>query len=236
MLLVLLPHPSKIFPHPQLGRNKTWHRQSSKINQLQSTLTQHTYETHTKPPTTMPPTAASKNKPPNTMDKEIDSPNSQTATQPNTRRTGTLTIPEDQQDIKDANEGRKFLEKHSLLCPPGEPTSHQSLLICLHQISTLSRSQKQMTNTIRAVAFLLDKLDEIQVNQRYKDGFDTQINEVTHDIQNLIQDIKEKISNHISQTTIPNSQQQFGSLKPQTKKDSAKSLTQTSNFMVGTSK
>jgi hypothetical protein len=37
------------------------------------------------------------------------------------KRKGSITTLDEDQDIQDAKDGRKFLEKHSLLCPPGEP-------------------------------------------------------------------------------------------------------------------
>ena len=55
-----------------------------------------------------------------------------------TKRTGNLKTPEDLQDIKNAQEGRSFLEKLSLLCPPGEPLTHKALSVCLHQISAMA--------------------------------------------------------------------------------------------------
>lgn len=49
-------------------------------------------------------------------------------TGPNTRRVGgSVATPEESQDIKDSLEGRKFLEKHSLLCPTGEPASNGTI-------------------------------------------------------------------------------------------------------------
>ena len=97
----------------------------------------------------MPPTAASRNRLPNQSKKDPDSPNLNTATRPNTCHTGQLTIVEDHQEVKDSLEGRKFLEKLLLLCPPGEPPTHVSLVTCLHQISAIPGVQKTVLNAIR---------------------------------------------------------------------------------------
>src|ERR1700678_591263 len=110
----------------------------------------------------MPPQTQNKDR--STQDSNRSSPNPGPSTRPNTRRTGPPVMLEEQQDIRDALDGRKFLEKCSLLCPPGEPSTHQSLAICLHQISVMAGIPKQMINAIRSVAFLLDELEDIQIN------------------------------------------------------------------------
>ena len=97
------------------------------------------------------------------------SPNLITAAR-NTHRNGTSVIIEELQDIKDSLEGRKYLEKHSLLCPPGEPPCHTSLATCLHQISMMSGLQKPVINAIRSVAFLLDELEDTQINETVKEA------------------------------------------------------------------
>ena len=127
-------------------------------------------------------------------------PGTATGTRPNTRRNGTSIIIEELQDIKDSNEGRKYLEKHSLLCPPGEPPSHTALATCLHQISAMHGVPKPVINAIRSVAFFLDELEETQINLTVKEAFDSQITEFTSDMQMLIQDAKEKIDIHIKAT------------------------------------
>ena len=143
----------------------------------------------------MPPSTSSKDK--SNADNIRSSPNPGTAVRTNTRRNGNSIIIEDLQDIKDSLEGRKFLEKHSLLCPPGEPPSHSSLATCLHQISAMAGLQKPVINAIRSVAFLLDELEETQINETVRDAFDSQITEFTSDMKLLIEDAKEKIDAHI---------------------------------------
>ena len=70
---------------------------------------------------------------------------SSSESRPNTRSSNLgLIIPEEHQDIKNAAEGRKFLEKHSLLCPPGEPATNGSLVGCLYQIATMAGSQPML--------------------------------------------------------------------------------------------
>ena len=125
--------------------------------------------------------------------------NEVTATKPVTRkRKGSVSIPEELQDIKTSLEGRKFLEKHILLCPPGEPTTHDSLSTCLHQISALPGLPKQALNAVRSVAFLLEELEENTVNETIRDAFDSQITEFTSDMQLLVQDVSAKVDVHMA--------------------------------------
>ena len=119
------------------------------------------------------------------------------ATRNETKKTGNLKTPEDLQDIKNAQDGRNYLEKLSLLYPPGEPLTHEALSICLHQISAMARLPKQAVNTIRATAFLLEEMEEDAINLVVKKVFDSQITELTLDMKILIKDAKNKIDGHV---------------------------------------
>jgi hypothetical protein len=143
----------------------------------------------------MPPVPANKDR--STSDSNRSSPNPGTASRPNTRRNGPPTLSEERQDIKDSQEGRKFLEKHSLLCPPGEPPTHLSLSTCLHQISEMSGVPKQTINAIRSVAFLLEEMEDTQIHETVRAALDVQITEITSDMKLLIADAQEKINESI---------------------------------------
>ena len=88
--------------------------------------------------------------PPKDRDRDRDKDKGDSvASRPATRkRNGSISTPEEYQDIKNALEGRKYLEKYSLLCPPSEPTSHELISICLHQISAMAGLPKQAINAI----------------------------------------------------------------------------------------
>lgn len=108
--------------------------------------------------------------------------------------------PEVQHDINDALGGRKFLEHHLLLCPEGEPPTHLSLATCLYQISAMAGIAKPAMNAIRSVAFLLEELEDTQINGMVKEAFDSQIMEFTTDIKMLIEHTKDKIDSHLKET------------------------------------
>ena len=148
----------------------------------------------------MPPTTASKNR--TTSDSSNSnsnrsSPSPGIAIKPNTRRNGPPTLIEEHQDIKDYRDGRKFLEKHLLLCPPGEPATHSSISTCLHQISELAGTTKQVVNAIRSVAFMLEEMEDTQIHDSLRTALDAQMTEFTSDMKLLIEDAKEKINENI---------------------------------------
>ena len=125
-----------------------------------------------------------------------------TNTRTDTRKSGNIATPEEQQDIKNALDGRKFLEKHSLLCPPGEPPSHETISTCLHQISAMAGLNKQAINAIRATAFLLEEIEENSIHETVRVAFDSQTTEFSADMKLLIEDVNEKISEHIKAAVI----------------------------------
>jgi hypothetical protein len=127
-----------------------------------------------------------------------DTPAQAAATRANTRKgNSSVSTPEERQDIKDAKDGRKFLEKHLLLCPPGEPASNASIAYCLHQISEMSGVPKQTVNAIRAAAFMLEDIEELAINETVRSAFDSQITEFTSDMKMLTEDVNSKIDDHL---------------------------------------
>ena len=139
-----------------------------------------------------------KDKPPEENAKSNgDTPNSRPATRNEVKKSGNLKTPEDLQEIKNAREGRKFLEKLSLLCPPCEPATHEALAICLHQIAAIAGVPKQALNAIRSAAFMLEEMEEDAINLVVKEAFDSQMTEFTSDMKALIEDAKEKIDVHL---------------------------------------
>lgn len=125
------------------------------------------------------------------------------ADKPNTRadtRTDKDSLSEDDQDIKDSLQGRKFLEKHLLLCPEGEPPTHASLATCLHQVSAMPGVLKTVINALRSVAFMLEEMEDTQINVSVKEAFDSQMTEFTSDMKTLIEDAKEKLDGHFKST------------------------------------
>jgi hypothetical protein len=74
------------------------------------------------------------------------------------------------------------------------------LATCLHQVAVLKGVTKQATNAIRAVAFLLNEMEETQINEILKEVFNAQITELTSDMATLVEDAKEKLNDHVKET------------------------------------
>jgi hypothetical protein len=124
---------------------------------------------------------------------------SKVTTRNESRKTGvTVTTQRAKEDtIKNAVDGRRFLEKHLLLCPVGEPITTAALAYCLHQISEMSGpGGKMMADAARSAAFLAGELEENSINEVVRDAVLSQINELAQDMKSLVEDAKEKIDDH----------------------------------------
>ena len=118
---------------------------------------------------------------------------------PGTRSNTSVTTPEDLQEIKDADDGRKYLEKFSLLCPPGEPVTNTALATCLHQISIMAGLPKRAANAVRAAALMLEEIEVSAVNDTIREAFNSHLTEYTSDMQLLVDDVNTKIDNHLKE-------------------------------------
>jgi len=82
------------------------------------------------------------------------------------KRTGTSVTPlVAKENVRDATEGRAYLEEHLLLCPQGEPVTVASLVMCLHQVSNIKGIDRQVANAIHAVTFLAEEMEEVMLNE-----------------------------------------------------------------------
>ena len=122
------------------------------------------------------------------------------STRADSRMDGDGLVPEDQHDIKGPLEGRKYLETRLLLCPPGEPPTHTSLATCLYQVSAIPGISKPVVNAIRSVAFMLEEMEDTQINESVKEAFDSQITEFTSDMKMLVEDARNKLDDHFKAT------------------------------------
>jgi len=116
------------------------------------------------------------------------------------KRTGTSVTPlVAKENVRDATEGRAYLEEHLLLCPQGEPVTVASLVTCLHQVSNIKGIDRQVANAIHAVTFLAEEMEEVMMNETIRDAVITHINELTLDMKSLVTDAKEKFDSHVQQ-------------------------------------
>ena len=107
---------------------------------------------------------------------------------------GTTILTKD--DVHNATNGRRYLEKRLLLCPAGEPVTTASLATCLHQISEMGGITNVIGNAIRAAAYLAEEIEENAISSVIRDAVLTQVNELAMDMKALVDDAKTKIDDH----------------------------------------
>jgi hypothetical protein len=61
----------------------------------------------------------------------------------------------------------------------------------------LAGLQKVSINAIRSVAFLLEEMEDTQINESLRIALDSQMTEFMSDMKTLVEDAKEKINDHI---------------------------------------
>ena len=104
-----------------------------------------------------------------------------------------MDIDEDEQEINDAEKGRAFLEGKLLLVLEGAPLSLGSLSITLFQISAMPGLGRQAINMVRAMAYLVKKVEVTEVAQAIREAANEQFNEVTKDMKEFTEGLKEKV-------------------------------------------
>jgi hypothetical protein len=114
-----------------------------------------------------------------------------------TRWTGVaMATPLTKDDVHNAVDGRRYLERHLLLCPAGEPITLSTLTTALHQISATTGIGNHAANSVRAAAFLVEEMEENSISEVVREAGLNQVNELAQDMKSLIDDAKEKISAH----------------------------------------
>lgn len=126
-------------------------------------------------------------------------PSTRPTTRQDTRKTGTTVINESQEEIKDARSGRIFLESKLYLCPAGQPTTHTSIVYCLHQISAMQGVTKPTKNAIRAVAYLLEEMEDYTLAALLRDTVNKQLSTMTEDLSLITTDFKEKMDTQLEE-------------------------------------
>jgi len=125
-------------------------------------------------------------------------PRKQTRTE--TKKNGiNVTIPLEKDDVHNATDGRRFLEKKMLLWPAGQPPTTTSLSYCLHQVAAIAGIRRDIANAVRAAAYLVEEMEDNAVNEVVRDAVISQTNELAEDIKSLVEDAKEKIGTHIQE-------------------------------------
>jgi len=118
-----------------------------------------------------------------------------------TRTTGRFSqktvIVESLEEIQNPQEARHYLEKTSLIVPPGQPLSPGLLSTALHHVTEYKSIPKQAINAIRSIAFLLEELEENTLHETVRDLVTVQLDELGKDIKDFVTDATQRIDKHV---------------------------------------
>jgi len=87
--------------------------------------------------------------------------------------------------INNAVAGRRFLEKHLLFILEGHPVTTTTLAATLHQIAAKDKVPKGAVQAIRAVAYLLDKMDKGAIASTAREAVNNQLLYMNKELKTL---------------------------------------------------
>jgi hypothetical protein len=124
-----------------------------------------------------------------------------TSTTAGTRASGRLTqksvLDEEAQEIQNSTEAHTYLERSLLIVPPGQPPTIGLLVTALHQVAAYKGVAVPATNAIRAIAFLLEELEEQALHQTIRDSVTVQLNELAADLKDYVSDATQRVDAHV---------------------------------------
>ena len=124
-----------------------------------------------------------------------------TNTAAGTRTSGWLTqksvLDEEAQDIQNSTKVHNYLKQCLLIVPPGEVLTAGLLATALHQVAAYKGVSRPATNAIRAVAFLLEELEENALHQTVQESVTVQLNELASDLKDYVTDATQQIDSHM---------------------------------------
>ncbi|KAF8964627.1 hypothetical protein BDZ97DRAFT_1626166, partial [Flammula alnicola] len=103
------------------------------------------------------------------------------------------------EEIQDATEARRCLEKLELIVPPGLDMTHDLLSTALHHILAIKAVPKQAKNAIRAVVFLLEEMEENTLHETVRDSVTSQLNDMCTDLRDFVADTTKRIDDHLAE-------------------------------------
>lgn len=126
-----------------------------------------------------------------------DGTNTTTGTRTTGRHTQKAKIVEELQEIQNSTEARQYLEKTSLIVPPGESISPGLLATALHYVTEYKQLPKQAINAIRSVAFLLEELEVNALHETVRDSVTVQLDTLGNDLKDFVTDTTQRIDDHV---------------------------------------
>lgn len=106
-------------------------------------------------------------------------------------------INKDMQEIQNLMEACAYLDQSLLTVPLGQDPTPGLLMMALQHILEYKSIPKQALNAIRAVAFLLEELEENALHQTIWDSVTVQLNELASDLKEYVTDATQHIDSHL---------------------------------------
>ena len=122
--------------------------------------------------------------------------NATTITRGSARLTQKTITNEELEEIQNSTEARFYLEKTQLIVPPGQEPTIGLLATAIHHVINY-KLPKPATNALRAIAFLMNELEETAIHQTVRDSVTTQFNEMDTDLKDFVTDATRRIDEHI---------------------------------------
>ncbi|EDR07384.1 uncharacterized protein LACBIDRAFT_327836 [Laccaria bicolor S238N-H82] len=119
-----------------------------------------------------------------------------------TRAAGLVEIDEGDQEVGNAEKGRAYLEEKVLLVPPRDPLTLYGLIVALFQIAALPGIGCPAINAVRTVAYLLQEVETGAIAADIRDIANEQFSEMTKDLGELMEGLKEKVLEEVGKTTV----------------------------------
>ncbi|PPQ94549.1 hypothetical protein CVT25_012019 [Psilocybe cyanescens] len=111
-----------------------------------------------------------------------------------TRANGPAEMVDKLEVIKGSKDGRKFLETKQLLVPADRPLTMAMAGTCLHQIMEMTPGVPQpVMQGLRALAYMMEDADQEEATQTYHDGFNSELEFFTAEINQLIKHTQLKV-------------------------------------------
>src|SRR6202046_3177317 len=105
---------------------------------------------------------------------------------------------EELKEIQDTTEARIYLEKTELIVPPGQPISPGTLSTAIHHVTNYKGLPKPAINALRAIAFLMDELEENAIHEVIQNSVTTQLNELSNNLNGFLNDATQQINKAVT--------------------------------------
>ena len=114
-----------------------------------------------------------------------------------TRLNQKSILNEDLEEIQNSTEAPHYLEKTQLIVPPGQVPTLGLLATAIHHVSSYKPMPRPAINTLQAIAFLMEELEETALNQTVQDLVTFQLDVLGTDLKDFVTDATCRIDEHL---------------------------------------